>query len=188
MLALILGGAGAVALTSCGSDSDAKLLPGTTANQIERNLDQVQQLVAGGDCIGAENAVAEVAAEVEGLNDVAGKLKAALEEGSEKLSEVVGRCGEEAEEETESTLESASDAEAEELESEDKAQKAREKTEKQQQKEEEQAEPPEPEEATPQPEGKAKGHEEAPPATPAPAPEPAEEESSGGVSPSVGVE
>src|SRR4051794_20963025 len=81
LLALVLGGVGAVALASCGGGSDAKLLPGAKANQIEANLDQVQQLVAGGDCIGAEDAVAAVSAEVEELNEVAAKLKAALQEG-----------------------------------------------------------------------------------------------------------
>src|SRR3954451_17769939 len=95
MLALLLGAVSAVALASCGGGSDAKLLPGTTAEQIESNLDQVKQLVAEDDCIGAEDAVAEVAAEVEELN-VAAKLQAALQEGTTKLSEVVGRCEEEA--------------------------------------------------------------------------------------------
>ena len=92
LLALILGGAGAVALASCGGGSDAKLLPGSTASQIESNLEEVRQLAANDDCIGAEDAVATVAAEVEELNNVAPKLKAALQEGTAKLSEVVGRC------------------------------------------------------------------------------------------------
>ena len=191
LLALILGGAGAVALASCGGNSDAKLLPGTTANQIESNLDQVQQLVEDGDCIGAENAVAEVTAEVEGLNDVAGKLKAALEEGASRLSEVVSRCEEETEEAAEPSQERDVEAEAleeDESEAEDKAEKAQEKVEKEEERLEEQAESPAAEEGSlpPQAEGKAEGHEEAPPPAPAPEP-PAEEEESGGVSPSVGV-
>lgn len=190
LVALVLGGAGAVALSSCGGGSDAKLLPGAKASQIESNLDQVKQLVAGGDCIGAENAVAAVSAEVEELNEVAAKLKAALQEGTAKLSEVVGACEEEAaEEEAEPSRERDVEEEAleaEELEAEEKAQ---EKAEKQQRKEEK-AEPAEEEEGElpPQSEGKgkAKGHEEAPP--PAPAPEPPAESESGGVSPGVGVE
>jgi hypothetical protein len=191
MLALVLGGAGAVALASCGGGSDAKLLPGSTASQIESNLDQVRQLVATGDCVGAEDAVAAVTAEVEELNDVAPKLQAALQEGAAKLSEVVSRCEEESEEEAEPALESAVEAEAvenEEREAEEKAEKAEEKAEKQEQKEEEKAEAPESEEGElpPQSEGKAKGHEEAPP-PPAPTPEP-EESEAGGVSPGVGVE
>src|SRR5690242_13470615 len=113
LLALLLGGASAVALVSCGGGSEADLLPGTTASQIESNLDQVKRLAAEGDCIGAEDAVANVAAEVEELQEVDLKLKAALQEGTTKLGEVVSRC-EETSEEAEPTLES--DVEAEELE------------------------------------------------------------------------
>jgi hypothetical protein len=194
MLALILGGASVVALASCGGGSDAKLLPGTTANQIESNLDQVKVLAESGDCIGAEDAVAEVSAEVEELN-VAAKLKGALQEGTAKLSEVVGRCEEEAAEEEETEPSAAADVEAEELEAEqleaeEKAEKAQEKAEKQEQKEEGKKPAPEVDEGEgtlpPQAEGKAKGHEEAPPTfEPEPTPE---ETESGGVSPSEGVE
>jgi flagellar biosynthesis GTPase FlhF len=192
-LALILGGVSVVALASCGGGSDAKLLPGTTANQIESNLDQVKVLVESGDCIGAEDAVAEVSAEVEELN-VAAKLKGALQEGTARLSEVVSRCEEEAdEEETEPSPAVDVEAEEEELEqlkAEEKLEKAQEKAEKQEQKEEEKAEPPAVEEGNLPPqsegEGKAKGHEEAPP-TFEPEPTPQETES-GGVSPSEGVE
>jgi len=193
MLALILGGAGTMALASCGGGSDAKLLPGTTANQIESNLDQVQTLVENGDCVGAEDAVAEVSAEVEEVN-VAAKLKGALQEGTAKLSEVVSRCEEEGDEE-ETEPSAAADVEAEELEqkqleAEEKAEKAQEKAEKQEQKEEKEKPAPEVEESEgtlpPQAEGKAKGHEEE---TPPPAVEqPSEESESGGVSPGVGVE
>jgi hypothetical protein len=193
LLALALGGASALTLISCGGGSDAKLLPGTTASQIESNLDQVKQLAASGDCIGAEDAVAEVAAEVEGLDGVAAKLQAALQEGTAKLSEVVGRCEEETEEEAEPELESdveAEEVEREEQQAEEKAEKAQEKSEKQEQKDEEQAEAPEDEANLPPQsngKGKAKGHEEAPPPAPAPEP-PGEESSSGGVAPNVGVE
>ena len=196
MLALLLSGAGAVALSSCGGGSDAKLLPGATASQIESNLEEVRQLAASHDCVGAEDAVAAVSAEVEELNGVATKLKGALQEGTARLSEVVGRCEEETEEEAEPSEQA--DVEAEELEAdeleaeEEKAAKAEEKAEKQEQKEEEKAEAPEKEEGNlpPQSEGKgkAKGHEEPPPA-PTPEPEPTPEEAeSGGVGPGVGVE
>jgi hypothetical protein len=196
LLALVLSGAAATALASCGGGSDAKLLPGTTADQIESNLDQVKQLVAEEDCIGAEDAVAEVGAEVEEVN-VAAKLQAALQEGTAKLSEVVGRCEEEVGEEDETEPSAAADVEAEEEEleqeesaAEEKAEKAQEKAEKQEQKEEEEKPAPEVEESEgtlpPQAEGKAKGHEEAPPIfEPEPTPE---ETESGGVSPSEGVE
>ena len=194
MLALILGAAGAVALTSCGGGSDAKLLPGATATQIESNLEEVRQLAGSGDCVGAEDAVAAVDAEVEELTGVAAKLKSALQQGTARLSEVVSRCNEESEEESEQAAEAeveAGELETRELEAEEeKAEKAQEKAEKQERKEEEKAEPAEEEgNLPPQSEGKgkAKGHEEAPP--PAPGPEPAPEETeSGGVSPGVGVE
>ncbi len=185
LLALVLGVAGALALASCGSEGDAKLLPGTTADQIESNLDQVQQLVAAGDCVGAEQAVAGVTAEVEGLDDVAGKLKAALEEGAGKLSEVVGRCEEEdAGEETEPALEP--DVGAEEVEEDEKKPK-------QEKPEKEAEEPAETEEGEPEaeegpelpPQSNGKGEEKA--GGPSVQPE-AEEAPSGGVSPSVGVE
>lgn len=194
LVALVLGGVSAAALTSCGGGSDAKLLPGAKASQIESNLDEVKQLVAGGDCIGAENAVAAVSTEVEELQEVDAKLKAALQEGTAKLSEVVGRCEEEAAAEAaepspERDVEEE-ELEAEELAAEEKAEKAQEKAEKQQQKEEEKAEAPESEEGElpPQSEGKgkAKGHEEAAP--PPTTPEPPAESESGGVSPGVGVE
>jgi hypothetical protein len=191
LLALALGGACATALASCGGGGDAKLLPGETASQIESNLDQVQQLVASRDCVGAEDAVAAVTAEVEELNGVATKLKVALEEGAAKLSEVVGRCEEESAVEAEPAPESdveAEDVEQEQSAAEEKAEKAQEKAEKKEQKDEEKAEAPEAEEGElpPQAEGKGKGHEEAAPPS-APAPE-TEESESGGVSPGVGVE
>ena len=114
LLTFLLGAASAVALVSCGGGNDAKLLPGTTADQIESNLDQVEELAAEEDCIGAENAVATVTAEVEELQNVDLKLKAALQEGTAKLSEVVARCDEETTtEETEPTIEPDVGAEVE---------------------------------------------------------------------------
>jgi hypothetical protein len=197
MLAVLFGAACTVVLASCGCGSDAKLLPGTTAEQIEANLEEVRQLAARGDCVGAEDAVGAVNAEVEELNGVATKLKTALQQGTARLEEVVSRCDEESEGETEQAAEAdveAEELEAEELEAEEeKAAKAQEKAEKQEQKEEEKAEGPvEVEEGNlpPQSEGKgkAKGHEEvAPPPTPEPEPAP-EEVESGGVGPGVGVE
>jgi outer membrane biosynthesis protein TonB len=195
MLALLFGAASAVALASCGGGSDAKLLPGATAEQIESNLEEVRQLAASGDCVGAEDAVGAVDTEVEELNGVATKLKTALEEGTARLGEVVGRCEEETEAESEQATEAdieAEEVESEELEAEEeKATKAQEKAEKQEQKVEEKAEAAEEEEEgtlPPQSEGKGKGHEEAvPPPAPEPKPTP-EEDESGGVGPGVGVE
>src|SRR5690348_3926632 len=95
LLAFALGATAAGVLVSCGGGSGADLLPGTTAEEIESNLDQVQALAAERDCFGAEDAVAQVAAEVEELEGVDARLKRALEQGTAKLSEVVGRCEEE---------------------------------------------------------------------------------------------
>ncbi|HWT89774.1 MAG TPA: hypothetical protein VN179_01540 [Solirubrobacterales bacterium] len=184
-LAFLLGLAGAVALVSCGGSEEADLLPGTTADQIESNLDEVERLADEGDCVGAESAVAEVTAEVEELQGVDRRLKTALQEGTARLSEVVGRCEEETvEEETEPSLET--DIEAEEVEEDEKKPKKEKPDE-----DEEPVEPveePEPEEGAelPPQSGEEKGGgESAPPVAPeaeeAPAP-------SGGVGPSVGVE
>jgi outer membrane biosynthesis protein TonB len=183
MLALVLGGASAVALVACGGGSDAKLLPGTTANQIESNLDQVEQLVVARDCIGAEDAVAEVAAEVEELK-VAPKLKTALQEGTGRLSEVVGRCEEETTgEETEPAPET--DVEPEEVEEEKKPKKEKPDKESEEPAESEEASEAE-EGAELPPQSNGKGEEKsAPPVQPE-----AEEVAppSGGVAPGVGVE
>jgi hypothetical protein len=182
LLAFLLGAASAVALASCGG-GDAKLLPGTTADQIESNLDKVDALVGEEDCIGAEDAVAEVAAEVEELEGVDPKLKAALQEGTGRLSEVVSGCEEETtSEETEPSFEA--DVDAEEVEDEKKPKKAKpEKEEKEA--EEEPSEEGEGPELPPQSNGKGeeKGGGE-PPAEP----ESEETPSSGGVGPGVGVE
>src|SRR5262245_52966789 len=107
LLTLLLGAASAAALSSCGGGSGDELLPGTTADQIEANLDRVGELAADDNCIGAEDAVAGVTEEVEGLEGVDLKLKTALQEGAGRLSEVVGECEEEiTSEETEPTFES----------------------------------------------------------------------------------
>jgi len=186
-LAFLLGAASAVGLVSCGAGSDAELLPGTTADQIESNLDQVSELAGEDDCIGAEDAVAEVAAEVEELEGVDLKLKAALQEGTAKLSEVVGRCDEETtSEEAEPTVES--DVGGDDLEEEKKPKKDKaEKDEKEPAESKE--EPSEGEGPTLPPQSNGQGEENGqgggePPAES----EPEETPPSGGVGPSVGVE
>jgi|SRR5215203_2783959 len=188
-LIFLLGAASALALVACGGGEDANLLPGTTADQIESNLDEVEQLASARDCIGAEGAVAEVAAEVEELQNVDLKLKAALQEGTRKLSEVVGRCEEEEEEtseEPEPTLET--DVESDEVEDDEKPKK--------QDKPDKAEEPTEPTEGSePEagvelpPQAKGKGEEKAGGETAPPvAPEPEAAPPSGGVGPSQGVE
>ncbi len=85
-------------LAACGSGGNAELLPGTTADQITSNLDQVRESVNEGDCEEAEIAVAEVSTEVDELQQ--GRCE--VEEGARsrallKLSEVVNSCGAQAE-------------------------------------------------------------------------------------------
>jgi hypothetical protein len=185
LLAFLLGTAGAAVLASCGGGGDADLLPGTTADQIESNLDEVEELAGEGDCIGAEDTVATVAAEVEELQGVDLKLKAALQEGTARLREVVGRCEEETtEEETEPSLEA--DVEAEELEEEKKPKK--EKPEKEGGEPAESKEEPAEEEGPElPPPSNGKGEENGGGQPPAES-EPEETAPSGGVGPSVGVE
>jgi hypothetical protein len=186
-LAFLLGTASAVALVSCGGGNEAELLPGTTADQIESNLDQVAELADEDDCIGAEDAAAEVTAEVEELQGVDLKLKAALEEGTAQLSAVVGRCEEETSEETEPSLETT--VEADELEEEEKPKK-----DKKAEKEEEEAAEQEEENVEEGPDlpppsnGKGEENGQGGGEPPVEAEPPEETPSSGGVSPSVGVE
>lgn len=175
LLALSLGGASAVALASCGGGNDAKLLPGTTASQIESKLNEVDRLVAEGDCVGAEDATSAVSAEVGELREVAPKLKAALQEGAARLGEVVTSCEEAAGEETEPSPEAA--VEAEELE------------EKKPKKEKPEKEPPKPDKEPPEgpelpPQSNGKGEEKGQGGPPAEA-EIEEAEPSGGVGPGV---
>jgi hypothetical protein len=103
----------ALGLSACGG-SDAKLLPGKTADQINQNLDQVRAFVDEGDCAGAEDAVGEVSEEVDSLGGVDQKLKAALRQGTHRLGEVVSSCGEKAEAEAEQEAEEDEIAEQEE--------------------------------------------------------------------------
>src|SRR5215475_9463684 len=93
-LALALGAAAAVMLASCGGGEDAKLLPGNTAAEITENLDRVKQYAEEEECVGAENAVAEVNNQIESLSGVDSKLVEALRHGAERLEEVVAGCEE----------------------------------------------------------------------------------------------
>jgi hypothetical protein len=93
MLAFALGAAAAVALSACGG-GDARLLPGETAREITANLDTVKQLTDEGDCVGAENAAAQVSEQIEELGGVDRELKQALRGGSARLNEVIAECEE----------------------------------------------------------------------------------------------
>lgn len=179
-LALVL--AAATGLAACGG-SDAELLPGRTASEIEANLDSVARLAGEGECVGAANTAQAVSSQVEELGGVDAKLKQALEEGANRLNEVVARCeeAEPAEEEVEAE-EPEEEAEAETKPEKHKKPEKAEKPEK----EEAEAEEPEEEESSselpPQANGKGKGLEKGggPPETGGPP--------SGGVGPGTAVE
>jgi hypothetical protein len=83
----------ALLLAACGEE-DAQLLRGETAREINANLDTVQQLADEGDCTGAESAVEQVGEQIDGLEEVDPRLKRALEEGAERLDEVIATCEE----------------------------------------------------------------------------------------------
>jgi len=184
LIALLLGAASAAALASCGSGSDADLLPGTTAEEIESNLDQVEELAAAEDCAGAEDAVAEVAAEVEELEGVDLKLKTALQEGTARLSEVVSGCEEETtDEETEPSFESTVGEEEVEKDKKPKKEKPEKEAPEPKEDESEGEGPKLPPQSNGNGEEKGKGGGEEPTE-----PESEETPPSGGVGPSVGVE
>jgi hypothetical protein len=196
ILALLLA---ALVLAACGSGSDAKLLPGPTASEINQNLETVRQRAGEGDCEGAEEAAAAVSTQVDELgNGVDGKLRAALSEGAKRLGQVVNSCAEAEEEKlAEAEQEDLEEAEEEEqagFEAEEQVQekeeKLQEKEEQKQQKEEEQQEKQEEKEVAPPGKGKGpEGQEEGAiePVEP-PVEAPAEEGESGGIGPGEGVE
>jgi outer membrane biosynthesis protein TonB len=175
-LVLAIAAAAALALTACGSGSDAKLLPGKTAQEINENLDSVQQLVDEGECVAATDAALQVSSDVESQRNIDPKLKQILQEGASRLNEVVATC----DETTETTIEEAAPEPETPEEEPKKKEKKPKKVEPEETLEQEQAQE---EEATekelpPQAKGEAKGHEKEPP--------PAEEESgehSGGIGP-----
>src|SRR5262249_16385147 len=162
--------------------------PGHTAREITANLESVKELSDEGDCVGAESAAAQVTEQIEALGGVDRKLKEALREGADRLSEVVVEC-EEAEE-----PESVAPAEvtAPETETEaaaKKAEKEEEKEEKEREKEEQQEEKQAPPAGTPEDEDGQPGQTKTPPGqtkTP-PGQEKKEISPSGGVEPASPV-
>jgi hypothetical protein len=192
-------------LAACGSGDKGELLPGTTADRITSNLDQVRENVAEQNCEGAEEAVAKVSTEVDELEQVNTQLKKALKHGALKLSEVVYSCSAKVEEEENAAAEEAAAEDQEQLEGEEaeeeeafeKERKAEEREEKESSKEkdEERAEQPgPPEEGEEFPPGKAKGHEKQEEPVEPPSEEeqevtpPAGEGGAGGIGPGAAVE
>jgi hypothetical protein len=188
----------ALVLAACGGGSDAKLLPGTTASEINQNLEAVRERVGEGNCEGAEEAAAAVSTQVDELgNGVDGKLRAALSEGAKRLSHVVVSCKEGEEEELaeaeQDELEEAEEQEQAGIEADEQAQEKEEKLqekeentqfheEEKQEKEEEKAEGPAGKE------GPADQEEGAIEPIEPPAETPAEEGPAGGIGPGEGVE
>ncbi|MBS1891320.1 MAG: hypothetical protein JST59_08505 [Actinobacteria bacterium] len=161
-------------LAACGGGSNADLLPGTTAEQINSHLDEVRVSYQEGNCEAAENGVASVSTEIDELGKVDAQLKKALRQGAAKLSEVVRTCKEQEEEKEqaaeEKEFEEQAEVEAEELaeaeaeeEAFEKEQKSEEREQKAEEKEQEEAEKhaeqPGPSEQGEEAKGKAKGHE-----------------------------
>jgi outer membrane biosynthesis protein TonB len=187
-------------LAACGSDSSNELLPGTTAKQIESNLDQVRSNAGEGNCEAAEEAVAEVSTEIDGLQKVDKELKKALKQGAAKLSELVSSCGvkeeeeeqakaekeEEVEEEEQAALEAEEDEAAEE--EAEKEQKAEERDEKAKEKAEKHAEQPGPSEEGEESGPKGHEEEEIEPPTEEEVTPPTEGGAAGGIGPGAEVE
>jgi outer membrane biosynthesis protein TonB len=134
-LIAVLAVLAAAALSACGSE-DAKLLPGHTAREITANLESVKELSDEGDCVGAEGAAAQVSEQIDALGGVDRKLKDALREGAERLSEVVEECEEAEEPETVAPAEIPPPEPEESEQAEKKAEKEEEKAERDQEREE----------------------------------------------------
>lgn len=95
ILALALGAAAAVALVSCGGDTEG-LLPGQSADEIVSNLNQVEQDAVNGDCASAQSAADEVRQQIDDLGgDVNTQLKARLRDGAARLQQLVSTTCEE---------------------------------------------------------------------------------------------
>jgi hypothetical protein len=180
--ALALAVLAALAVASCGG-SDAQLLPGETARDINTNLTAVRQLADEGDCLGAESAAQQVSEQVEALTGIDAKLKRALEQGAARLNEVVASCEESEQEETTSTT-VTTEAENGEGKGTKKGAKQGEKEEREGGREEggEEAEPPPPPQTEGETEGAGGGNERGG------GEQGSEESSSGGVGPGTPVE
>jgi outer membrane biosynthesis protein TonB len=163
LLALALATTLALGVSACGSSGN-DLLPGTTASQINSNLDEVRTLIAEGDCSGASEAANTVTDQVAELSGVAKELKEALDEGAARLNEVVAACQEvpsESEEEAEAL--EAEEAEQEADEEDEKQEKAEKEKPGKEKTEEKESEPPAEEKVPPGQEKKEEKEEELPP-------------------------
>ena len=109
LLVLVLGVAAGAGLAACGDEeSDARLLPAKNANEIERNLDDVEDLIADCNLTGAEDAVDDVEAQVAKVADrIDPELHANLLQGTELLRDEIAaeNCDEQPEPEPVETTE-----------------------------------------------------------------------------------
>ncbi|HKQ17293.1 MAG TPA: hypothetical protein VJS87_02015 [Solirubrobacterales bacterium] len=111
LLVLLLGVGAGVGLVACGEDSgDPKLLPAASAEEINSNLDDVEQLLAECELAGAADAAADVRRQIEKVGDqIDPELKDNLLEGTATLEDKIATddCeAEPAEEPTTETTES----------------------------------------------------------------------------------
>lgn len=94
ILLFVFAAAATLGLAACGGGDGADLLPGSTAREIRANLEDVRGLADEGECVGARDAALEVSDQVEALGGVDPRLKQALQEGAERLNEVLIDCEE----------------------------------------------------------------------------------------------
>jgi outer membrane biosynthesis protein TonB len=91
LLILLLGAAAGVGLVACGDEeSDAKLLPAKNAEEIDRNLAELEELLEMCELAGAEDAARDVETEVAKVEDrIDPELRENLLEGVERLREEI---------------------------------------------------------------------------------------------------
>jgi hypothetical protein len=91
LLILLLGVASGAGLAACGEEeSDARLLPPKNANEIERNLADVQKLIDECNLAGARDAVEDVETEVAKVSDrIEPELQENLLQGTDLLREKI---------------------------------------------------------------------------------------------------
>jgi hypothetical protein len=110
LLVLLLGVASGIGLVACGDDSgDAKLLPAASAEEINANLDDVEDLLAECELVAADDAAEDVRRQIEKVADqIDPELRDNLLEGAAMLEQEIADddCQAETTEATTETTES----------------------------------------------------------------------------------